>query len=342
MGKTSDILSMTITEIEELMIGINQPKYRAKQVWGWLHKNAAQSFENMVNLPSSLRTLLQENYHIATVTTVEKLVSERDKTAKFLFALHDDALIEAVFMEYAHGTSVCVSTQVGCRMGCAFCASTQGGLTRNLTAGEMCAQVYAVEKGAKVGGIVLMGCGEPLDNFDSTLRFIELITAKEGINIGQRHITLSTCGLVPQILELAERKLQITLAISLHAPTDEIRKQFMPIAKLYPLSDLINACKKYVQATSRRITFEYALAKGKNDSLAHARELVKLLRGINCHVNLIPINKARDKYSGSSQKDISAFADILQKGRIQTTVRRSLGSDVNAACGQLRAGHKQG
>ena len=333
------LLSLTLAELEGVVKQINQPPYRAKQLWGWLHQRHVQSFADMGNLPKAMRDEMESRYYIATAGQVKKLVSKNDGTVKYLFVLHDGALIESVLMEYAHGNTVCVSTQVGCRMGCAFCASAEGGLVRNLTAGEICAQVYAAARGRKrVGGVVLMGCGEPLDNFDATLRFIELITHADGINIGQRHITLSTCGLVPQILALAERKLQITLAISLHAATDEARRQLMPIAKRYPLQELMQACRYYVEKTSRRITFEYALAKGVNDSPAHAQDLIKLLRGINCHVNLIPINKtSRGDFAPTSRKEAQAFADALLAKGIQTTIRRSLCSDVDAACGQLRA-----
>jgi len=347
-----DLLSLTTHEIENIIKEIGQPAYRAKQVWGWLHLKHVQSFEEMTNLPKAMRDELEAKYRIATVREEKKLISQNDGTIKYLFALHDGTLIESVLMEYAHGNSVCVSTQAGCRMGCAFCASAQGGLVRNLTAGEICAQVYSVALGAvsaanvsragrdckRVGGVVLMGCGEPLDNYDATLRFIELITHADGINIGQRHITLSTCGLVPQILTLAERKLQITLAISLHAATDDLRQQLMPIAKAYPLKELMQACRHYVEKTNRRITFEYALAKGVNDSPAHAQDLAKLLRGVNCHVNLIPINKTSySELQPSARKDAQSFADILLAKNIQTTIRRSLGGDVDAACGQLRA-----
>jgi len=333
-----DILSLNPAELETAIKKLNHPTYRAKQVWGWLHKNHVKSFDAMANLPKALKEELGLFYYIATVQAEQKLTSKNDGTAKYLFSLHDGALIESVLMKYNHGNTVCVSTQVGCRMGCAFCASAEGGLVRNLTAGEMCAQVYAAGAGDKrVGGVVLMGCGEPLDNFDATLRFIELITHPDGINIGQRHITLSTCGLVPQIMELAEHKLQITLAISLHGATDAVRQKLMPVAKSYPLKELMDACRYYVQKTNRRLTFEYALAKGENDSPAHAKDLIKLLRGINCHVNLIPINKARGNFNGTAKKEANTFAAMLQEARIQTTVRRSLGSDVNAACGQLRA-----
>ena len=338
----ADILSMTLPEIENVIKEINQPPYRAKQVWGWLHKQWVQSFNEMVNLPQPVRDGLDRRYRIAAVRPVKKLTSKNDGTVKYLHALHDDTTIESVLMEYTHGSSVCVSTQAGCRMGCAFCASAQGGLVRNLTAGEICAQVYAAARDCKrVGGVVLMGCGEPLDNFDATLRFIGLITHPDGINIGQRHITLSTCGLVPRILELAERKLQITLAISLHAATDGLRQQMMPVAKAYPLDELMQACRHYVKKTNRRITFEYALAKGVNDSPGDAHELAKLLRGINCHVNLIPVNKtSHSEFVPSARKEARSFADILLAKNIQTTIRRSLGGDVDAACGQLRAGEK--
>ena len=336
-----DILSMTPAELESVMNEIAQPQYRAKQVWGWLHQKHVRSFEQMANLPKAMRERLDVGYRIATVREEKKLISKNDGTQKYLFALHDNTLIESVLMEYNHGSTVCVSTQAGCRMGCTFCASAEGGLVRNLTAGEICAQVYAAAKDCKrVGGVVLMGCGEPLDNYDATISFIQLITHPEGINIGQRHITLSTCGLVPQILQLAELKLQITLAISLHGATDEVRQKLMPIAKRYPLNELMQACKKYVQTTNRRLTFEYALAKGVNDSPLHAKDLAKLLRGINCHVNLIPVNKARGGFSGTARKEAAAFDEILQENRIQTTIRRSLGSDVDAACGQLRAQKK--
>jgi len=334
-----DILSMSLPEIEGAIKEISQPAYRAKQVWGWLHVKHVQSFGDMANLPQVMRGQLESRYRIATVREEKKLVSKSDGTIKYLHALHDDTLIESVLMEYTHGHSVCVSTQVGCRMGCTFCASAQGGLVRNLTAGEICAQVYGVAQDCKrVGGVVLMGCGEPLDNYDATLRFIELITHPDGVNIGQRHITLSTCGLVPQILALAEQKLQITLAISLHASSDDMRRQLMPIAKAHPLPELMRACRHYVEKTKRRITFEYALAKGVNDSPAIAQDLAKLLRGINCHVNLIPINKtSHSEFMPAVRKDAQNFADILLAKGVQTTIRRSLGGDVDAACGQLRA-----
>ncbi|MCL1878104.1 MAG: 23S rRNA (adenine(2503)-C(2))-methyltransferase RlmN, partial [Defluviitaleaceae bacterium] len=256
-----------------------------------------------------------------------------DETVKFLTRLNDDALVESVLMRYKHGNSVCISTQAGCKMGCKFCASATA-FQRNLTAGEYCLQVYNADP---VKNVVLMGCGEPLDNFDSTLRFIELITHEKGKNLSARHITVSTCGLVPQIYALAEHGLQINLAISLHAPTDELRTKFMPIAKKYPLGELLSACRFYAKKTHRRITYEYALAAGQNDSPDHAQKLAKILHGQLCHVNLIPINPARGDFSPTPPHEIKKFAAVLAKKNIPVTVRRNLGSDINAACGQLRA-----
>ena len=333
-----DLLSMTVEEIEAIMQGFGEAAYRAKQLWGWLHLRHVTSFFQMQNIPKKLIEKLDAEYFIATAIANTTQVSKKDGTVKYLFAMHDGAFIEAVAMQYNHGNTVCISTQVGCRMACSFCASAEGGLVRNLTAGEMCAQVYAAQQdGQRISGVVLMGCGEPLDNLPQTLRFIELITHKDGANIGARHITISTCGLVPQMQELAAQKLQVTLAVSLHAASDSVRQELMPIAKSYPLHMLIAACKEYVQLTGRRITFEYALVSGLNDTPAHAQGLAKLIRGINCHVNLIPINKARGSYQPTTRKNAENFATMLQAAHIPTTIRRSLGGDVDAACGQLRA-----
>jgi len=335
-----DILSMNLAELEVLLSELGQPAYRAKQVFGWLHQKNVTDFSEMTNLSKALRASLEECCRISSVDTVNRLESQQDGTEKYLFSLNDGATIESVLMKYSHGNSVCVSTQAGCKMGCAFCASGEDFL-RNLTAGEICAQVYGAARNGKVGGIVLMGCGEPLDNFDSVLRFIELISHSDGLNIGQRHITLSTCGIVPKILELAELKMQITLAISLHAPTDDLRQKFMPVAKRYSLQELLSACRHYINLTHRRITFEYALVKGVNDSHSQAKNLAKLLKGLNCHVNLIPINKARGDFHPTAKKDAQVFAAVLEENRINVTIRRSLGGDVDAACGQLRAKHKK-
>jgi len=331
-----DILSMNLEEIKILMSELNQPAYRAGQVFEWLHKRGAQSFEVMDNLPKAMRAGLAERCRLTPIREVTRQAS-KDGTVKFLFDL-SDATVETVLMRYNHGLSVCVSTQAGCRMGCKFCASAIGGLVRNITAGEICAQIYAMPE--RVSSIVMMGCGEPLDNFDASLRFIELISAEKGANIGARHITLSTCGLVPEILALAQKKLQINLAVSLHGASDEIRRQFMPIANRYPMDELISACRTYAETTRRRITFEYAMARGINDAPQQAHELAHLLRGMLCHVNLIPVNakgRERSHFTPTPRKEIDAFAAILTEKGINTTVRRSLGGDISAACGQLRA-----
>ena len=349
----SDILSMNLKELESLMASLNQPTYRAAQVFEWLHKRGASSFQEMDNLPKTLRIALAERGRISACHLVELAVSKQDDTHKFLFELLNGLLIESVRMKYSFGHSICISTQAGCKMGCKFCASGANGLIRDLTAGEMCAQVYAAANyraasnaPSKSPSIVLMGCGEPLDNFDSSLRFIELITHPKGAAIGARHITISTCGLVPEIKKLADLKLQVNLAISLHAPDDHIRKALMPIANRYPLNALMDACRYYLAKTNRRITFEYSLISGINDSPSHATALSKLLANMLCHVNLIPVNPYSPdtsqnsnsrKYLPSTRKEAEAFASILERKRIPTTIRRTIGADVNAACGQLRA-----
>jgi len=281
----------------------------------------------------TMQMRLEKNFFITETKIIEKQISPKDDTVKFLTQLND-AYAESVLMRYKHGNSVCISTQAGCKMGCKFCASATHGFHRNLTAAEYCAQVY---NAAPVKNIVLMGCGEPLDNFGETLRFIEIITHPNGANISGRNITVSTCGLIPQIYALAEKNLQITLAISLHAPSDEIREKIMPIAKTYPLSELFPACRNYAEKTHRRLTFEYALTKNLNDSPAHAKALVHLLKGLLCHVNLIPMNKTFENFSPSPPRAIEIFANILRENKIPTTIRRSLGGEINAACGQLRS-----
>ncbi|MCL2372918.1 MAG: 23S rRNA (adenine(2503)-C(2))-methyltransferase RlmN [Defluviitaleaceae bacterium] len=334
-----DILSLTLPELEAAMP--QHPKFRAGQVFDWLHRRGAQSFADMNNLPKTLRDELSQAFYIPKVETVKKLKSKTDGTVKYLFRLGDGVLVESVLMEYSHGHSVCVSTQAGCKMGCTFCASGAD-FARDLTPGEILRQVYAAGQDCpRVGGVVIMGCGEPLDNFANTMRFIELATHPKGLNIGARHITLSTCGLIPQMQALAAHRLQITLAVSLHAPNDQTRQQLMPIAKTYPLKDLIKTCREYVNKTNRRITFEYALAKGINDSHTQAKELASLLKGLNCHVNLIPINQARGQFQPTPKKETTAFQETLTALGIQTTIRRSLGGDIEAACGQLRAGQQE-
>ena len=337
-----DIKSMNINELEDLLKELGEPKFRAKQIFDWLHAKQVDSFEEMTNLSKGLREKLSETAAINGVEIVRKLVSQIDGTRKYLFALSDGAIIESVLMKYEHGNTVCISTQVGCRMGCKFCASTLDGVERGLTAGEMLSQIYAIQKecGERVHGTVLMGSGEPLDNYDNVVKFLRLINDPKGQNMGQRHITLSTCGLVDKMYDLAEEDLQITLAVSLHAPNDGIRTQTMPIAKVYSMDKLLQACRDYADKTKRRITFEYALIHGVNDGDEHAWELVKKLRDMLCHVNLIPVNDVKERnYVKSTAERVKRFAGILNENGVETTVRRKLGSDIDAACGQLRRSH---
>ena len=337
-----DIKSMNVNELEDLLKELGEPKFRAKQIFDWLHAKQVDSFEEMTNLSKGLREKLSETASINGVEIVRKLVSQIDGTRKYLFALSDGAIIESVLMKYEHGNTVCISTQVGCRMGCRFCASTLDGVERGLTAGEMLSQIYAIQKdcGERVHGTVLMGSGEPLDNYDNVVKFLRLINDPKGQNMGLRHITLSTCGLVDKIYDLAEEDLQITLAVSLHAPNDGIRTQTMPIAKVYSMDRLLQACRDYADQTKRRITFEYALIHGVNDGDEHAWELVKKLRDMLCHVNLIPVNDVKERnYVKSTAERVKRFAGILNENGVETTVRRKLGSDIDAACGQLRRSH---
>ena len=337
-----DIKSMNVNELEDLLKELGEPKFRAKQIFDWLHAKQVDSFEEMTNLSKGLREKLSETASINGVEIVRKLVSQIDGTRKYLFALSDGAIIESVLMKYEHGNTVCISTQVGCRMGCKFCASTLDGVERGLTAGEMLSQIYAIQKdcGERVHGTVLMGSGEPLDNYDNVVKFLRLINDPKGQNMGQRHITLSPARLVHKMYELAEEDLQITLAVSLHAPNDGIRTQTMPIAKVYSMDKLLQACRDYADKTKRRITFEYALIHGVNDGDEHAWELVKKLRDMLCHVNLIPVNDVKERnYVKSTADRVKRFAGILNENGVETTVRRKLGSDIDAACGQLRRSH---
>lgn len=298
----------------------------------------------MSNLSKDLRGKLSEHSVIYALDVKKKLVSQIDGTIKYLMELHDGSLIECVLMEYKHGVSICISSQVGCRMGCSFCASTGADFIRNLSSGEMLGQILAATKdsGKKIGHIVIMGVGEPMDNYDNLIRFLKLVNHPEGINIGMRNISVSTCGLVPQILQLADEKLQFTLSISLHAPNNDIRASMMPVTKKYDIDKLIEACKIYTRKTGRRITFEYAMVDNVNDLEEHAAELAKKLKGMLCHVNLIPVNKVSDRpYQRSKKERIERFSAILRKYGIETTVRRELGSDINAACGQLRLGNSK-
>lgn len=338
-----DLKSLTLEELQFEMASIGEAKFRAKQIFRWLHVKYANSFDEMTDLSEALREKLSINYKIGSVKQVKKLVSKVDNTTKYLFELENNYIIESVFMHYSYGNTVCISTQAGCRMGCTFCASTIDGVEKSLTPAEMLSQVYEIEKdkGETISGVVLMGSGEPLDNYDNVLKFIKLINSKDGKNMGQRHITLSTCGLINKIYDLADEELQITLAVSFHAPNDEIRNSLMPVSKANPMDKLLEACRFYADKTKRRITFEYSLIKGVNDSADNAKQLASKLKGMLCHVNLIPINDVKEKdYVKSSNESIKRFEDILLSRGIETTVRRSLGGDIDAACGQLRKRYK--
>ena len=330
--------SMTIPEIGVVLKELGQPAFRAKQVFSWLHKGV-RSFDEMTNLPKALRDTLEERHPICAPEVVRKQVSKKDGTIKYLWKLSDGNCVETVLMRYHYGNTVCISTEVGCRMGCAFCASTLGGLVRPLEPFEMIDQVLftQVDSGLPVSHIVLMGIGEPLDNMDNVLRFLELVNSPDGMNISMRHISLSTCGLVPKIDELGDKKLQISLAISLHGPDNEIRNRIMPVNKAYPIEQLLPACRRYYEKTSRRIHFEYAMIQGVNDTPEHAHQLLALLKGLPSHVNMIPLNHVEESpYKPSTKAAVAAFQKILEEGGVTATVRRTLGSDIDASCGQLR------
>ena len=332
------IKSMTLQEVTEQMRLLKQPAFRGKQVYTWLHKGV-RSYDEMTNLPKDLRDALKEKFPICPPAVVRKQESQVDGTIKYLWELADGNCVETVLMRYHYGNSVCISTEVGCRMGCAFCASTLGGLVRKLEPYEMLDQVLftQVESGLPISHIVLMGIGEPLDNFDNVIRFLELVNSPEGMNISMRHISLSTCGLVPMVDKLAKEKLQITLSVSLHAPTDEIRNTIMPVNKAYPTEELLQACRRYYDITGRRISFEYAMINGVNDSAEAAKTLLKRLKGLPAHMNLIPLNHVEESpLKPSSKKAVQQFQEILEKGGIPATVRRTLGGDIDASCGQLR------
>lgn len=334
----NNILDYSLEELQNWMKENGESSFRAKQVISWIYKDA-NSFDDMKNIPQSLRDKLNENFILGLPQVVEKFKSELDETQKMLLAFSDGNLIESVLMRYKHGNSICISTQIGCRMGCKFCASTLDGRVRNLSAGEILSQVIMGQRvlGERISNIVLMGSGEPLDNFENVLKFLELVNADYGLNIGQRHITLSTCGIVPKIYELADKEYSITLAISLHAFSDEKRKEIMPIANKYSISEILESCKYYINKTGRRITFEYSLVSGVNDSKEDAKSLSKLLKGILCHVNLIPVNEIKENtLKRPSKKVITDFEEILKSYGIEVTVRREMGKDIEAACGQLR------
>ena len=332
------ITSLSEEELAQYIRGLGQPAFRAGQIFRWLHQRGAARFSAMTDIPKSLAALLDEQCEIESLSVTRKQVS-RDGTVKYLFRLPDGNCIESVVMRYHYGNTICVSSEVGCRMGCRFCASTQNGLARVLTAGEIAAQVYAAsaDLGERISHIVLMGIGEPLDNYDNVLKFLHLISSPEGAGIGMRNISLSTCGLVPQIGRLAEEKLGLTLSISLHAPTDALRSSMMPVNDAYPLAQLIPACRAYQKITGRRISFEYSMVKGVNDSPECARQLAQLLKGMGAHVNLIPINPVDGSpYTASDAANVERFKDLLGRLGLNATVRRRLGTDISAACGQLR------
>lgn len=333
-----DIKSMNQTEIKQVLADLGEPAFRAKQIFVWLHKGC-RSFSEMTNLSKDLRQKLDDRYYITVPTVVRKQQSQKDGTIKYLWRLEDGNCVESVLMRYHHGNSICISSEVGCAMGCAFCASTKGGLIRRLRPSEMVDQVLfsSLDSGLPISNIVLMGIGEPLDNYDTVLRFLELINSPDGMNIGMRHISLSTCGLVDRINRLADEKLQLTLSVSLHAPKDEIRSEIMPVNRKYNVDTLLDACRSYFEKTGRRISFEYAMIRDVNDSKEIAELLAKKLEGIAAHVNLIPLNNIEESpLKPSTRKAVMEFQQILEKNGIPATVRRTLGSDIDASCGQLR------
>ena len=339
-----NLKSLTLPEMAAILKELGQPAFRAKQVFTWLHKGV-RSYDEMTNLPKALREVLAEKYPICPPEVIRKQESKRDGTIKYLWQLSDGNCVETVLMRYHYGNTVCISTEVGCRMGCAFCASTLGGLVRRLEPQEMLDQVLftQVDSGLPVSHIVLMGIGEPLDNFDNVMRFLELVNSPQGMNISMRHVSLSTCGLVPKIDELAKRKLQLTLSVSLHAPNDEVRNKIMPVNRAYPSEELLQACRRYYAETSRRISFEYAMIDGVNDSEEDARELLRRLKGLPAHFNLIPLNHVEESpLKPSSKAAVARFQKILEEGGIPATVRRTLGGDIDASCGQLRRKYNQG
>lgn len=333
-----DIRSLTEEQLKERFAAHGYPAFRCKQVREWLN-NGCTSFDEMTNLPLAMRQALAQEFTIPGVKILRRLESQLDETVKYLFEFADGETVESVLMSYHHGWSQCLSTQVGCRMGCSFCATGMGGLSRNLTATEMLAQIEAAERdrGIRVSSIVLMGMGEPLDNYDQVLQFLKTLAQPGGVHIGMRHVSLSTCGLVDNIYRLMEEKLQLTLSVSLHAPNDEIRSRLMPINRRYPVEELLKACREYVRVTGRRISFEYAMIDGVNDSNECADELASRLKGMLCHVNLIPANEVRGKeHRRSSQRRLRLFQQRLEQHGLNVTIRRTLGADISASCGQLR------
>ena len=335
----TDIKSLNYDELVTYMAGLGEKKFRASQLYQWMHEKLADSFDECTNLSNALRQKLKETSEYVCLEPVRVQHSKLDGTEKYLFRLSDGNYVESVLMKYHHGNSVCISSQVGCRMGCRFCASTLNGKVRDLRPSEMLDQIYRIQKitGERVSNVVVMGSGEPMDNYDNLIKFIELLNDERGLNISQRNITVSTCGLVPKIKQLADLKLQITLAISLHAPNDELRRTMMPIANTYSIEQIMDACRYYLSQTARRISFEYSLVKGVNDTPECARQLIKLVHGLNCHINLIPVNPIKERdYEQSEKNSIKNFKDMLERKGINATVRREMGRDIDGACGQLR------
>ena len=339
----TDLKSMTLEEMRQAMQALGQPAFRAGQIYTWLHRGAT-SFEDMTNLSKDLRAKLAERYEITAPTVVRRQESQRDGTIKYLWRLSDGNCVETVLMRYHYGNTVCISCEVGCPMGCAFCASTQGGLVRRLRPSEMLDQVLftSLDSGMPISHIVLMGIGEPLDNFDTVMRFLELVNSPQGLNLSMRHISLSTCGLVPKIRLLAEKKLQLTLSVSLHAPSDEIRGTIMPVNRAYNVDTLLEACRDYYEKTGRRISFEYAMIRDVNDTPQCAKLLLKKLKGLPAHVNLIPLNEVEGSpLHPSTRQTVQQFQKLLEDGGVTATVRRTLGGDIDASCGQLRRNYEK-
>lgn len=333
-----DILSLSAEELADELEALGEKKFRAGQIFEWLHVKRAVSFDEMTNISLALRTKLSDKFYINRLNIVRKLESSIDNTVKYLYELSDGNHIETVLMDYKHGNSLCISTQVGCKMGCRFCASTIAGFKRNLMPSEMLEQIYEAERdsGRKVESLVLMGIGEPLDNYDNVVKFLKLLSCPKGKNLSLRHVSVSTCGLVDRIYDLAENRFGLTLSVSLHASSNERRSEIMPVNKRYDINELLAACRDYIEKTGRRISFEYAVIRGVNDSQQDADKLIKLLHGINCHVNLIPVNEIKERDFKSDRQSVQNFMHMLEKGGLNVTVRRTLGSDINAACGQLR------
>ena len=334
-----DIKSLNLEQLTEELLAIGEKKFRAKQIYSWIHEKLVDSFEEMTNLSKDLREKLNQNYTLNAMDVADVQTSKIDGTQKYLFRLHDGHVIESVLMKYHHGNSVCISSQVGCRMGCRFCASTIGGKVRDLAPSEMLGQIYKIQKisGERVHNVVVMGTGEPLDNYENLVQFIKMLTDENGLNISQRNLTVSTCGIVPKMKELAKEKFQMTLALSLHATTQEKRKQLMPIANKYDLKEVLEACHYYYEETGRRITFEYSLVGGVNDTKQDAEALTKLIGKFPCHVNLIPVNPIKERdYVQPDRSECEAFRNKLEKNGINVTIRREMGRDIDGACGQLR------